>query len=253
MVRTVRAIALAAAVAGTTALAGCDAEVLPSAVAPTELPPRPAIEIDGTWTADGGEWTFTGYVDPARDPTDVVLEIGPGPATLRQFDERVPVAQAVVDAGPLTITTREIPDIDEICVRFSATNSAGTSVSSPLCVPHDLPSIVIDADPPTATFSTPATGTATDLNVRTYTVAWTEADVGTGVGRRSLQRRAATDRAGTCGEFEDDGEVLTDVSPVAVSDLVDGRCYLWVVTLSDGAGNTSATTSGTVRVALGSP
>lgn len=35
-----------------------------------------------------------------------------------------------------TISTREIPDGDEICVRSTATNAIGTTSSEPLCVPH---------------------------------------------------------------------------------------------------------------------
>jgi hypothetical protein len=91
-------------------------------------------------------WTFTGNVDPQGDATDVILEVGPGPTTARRFDTKVPVQQDLMAAGPLTIETREIPDIDEICVRLTATNSGGTASSSPLCFPHDLPTFA----PPTA-------------------------------------------------------------------------------------------------------
>lgn len=110
----------------------------PSSAAPTPSADRASIQIDKTWTAANGQWTFTGLVDPFGDATDVVLEIGPG--TARQFDTKLPVAQGLTAAGPLTITTREIPDIDQICVRFTATNSAGSTSSTPLCFPHDIPS-----------------------------------------------------------------------------------------------------------------
>jgi hypothetical protein len=246
VVETIRSVALAGVIVGMAALAGCDAT--PPTAAPTAFSLRPAVQIDGTWQADNGQWTFTGRVDPQGDPTDVVLDVGPGPATVRQFNQQVPVAQDVTRAGPLTITTGEIPDIDEICVRFTATNSAGTSSSTPLCVPHDLPSFVIDVDPPVVTFSAPATGDTTVLEATTFTVEWTEADVGTGISRRSIQRRVATDSAGTCGEYEDDGPASTATSPLAVTGLLDGRCYQWVATLGDDAGNRSETTSGTVRV-----
>ncbi|HEX4897130.1 MAG TPA: hypothetical protein VFV53_02075 [Candidatus Limnocylindrales bacterium] len=244
-----RSVALVGVVVAVAALAGCDAT--PPTASPTAFALRPAVQIDGTWQASNGQWTFTGRVDPQGDPTDVVLDVGPGPATTRQFNQQIPVAQDLTEAGPLTITTRDMPDIDEICVRFTATNSAGTSSSTPLCVPHDLPSFVIDADPPTATFSAPASGSTTDLNVAIFTVEWTEADAGTGISRRSIQRRVATDSAGTCGAYEDDGPASAATSPLAVTDLVDGRCYEWVATLSDAAGNTSETTSGTVRVDIG--
>jgi hypothetical protein len=250
MVKTITSLALASAVAAMGVLAGCDAAVEPSPEPTEDALPKPAIQIDETWTAADGQWTFTGVVDPQGDPTAVILEIGPGPFSARIFDQEVPVSADLTDAGPISITTRELPDIPEICVRFAATNGAGTSVSSPLCIPHDLPSFVADAEPPTVTFTTPATGTRTDLSIATFTVAWTEADEGTGVSRRSLQRRVAEY---TCGDFVDDGPPVTEPGPVTVADLVDRRCYEWVATVSDGAGNTSATTSGTVRVDLGSP
>lgn len=249
MVGTTRAVALVGVVIGAIALAGCDTTA-PS-LAPTAAALRPAVQIDPSWQAANGQWTFTGRVDPQGDPTVVVLEVGPGPATTRQFDRQLPVAQDLTDAGPLTITTRDIPDTDEICVRFSATNSAGTSSSTPLCVPHDLPSFVVDTVPPAVAFAAPAAGTTLVLDATSYTVSWTETEDGTGIGRRSLQRRVATEAGGACGPFEDDGLPSTAASPVAESDLQDGRCYQWVATVADNAGNASATTSGTVRVDLG--
>jgi hypothetical protein len=252
VVETIRSVAFAGVVIGVVALAGCDATLEPS-VAPTAFALKPSVQIDETWRADNGEWTFTGHVDPQGDPTDVVLEVGPGPVNARRFDLEIPVAQDLTDAGPLTITTRDIPDIDEICVRFTATNSAGMSLSTPLCFPHDLPSFVLDTEPPAASFSAPAFGATEVLNTTSYTVSWTETEEGSGIIRRSLQRRVATSSAGACGAYEDDGPAPTATSPVAVSDLLDGKCYLWVVALSDGAGNTSETTSGTVRVDIGSP
>ena len=43
----------------------------------------------------------------------------------------------------------------------------------------------------------------------------------------------------------------TKASPVSVAGLLDGKCYQWIQTLGDRAGNSSATTSGTIRIALG--
>jgi hypothetical protein len=125
------------------AVAACDATTPTSSIRPSGTPSlfadRPAVQIDGTWTALNGRWTFTGSVDPEGSPTDVVLDVGPGPSRLRQFESHVPVAQALLAAGPLTITTQAIPDIPVICVRFTATNQAGASFTTPLCFPHDLP------------------------------------------------------------------------------------------------------------------
>jgi hypothetical protein len=242
-----RSLLLAALVVGAVALGACDA----ATASPTPEPVPPGIAIDQQWQAIDGQWTFTGHVDPLGSPTDVVFEIGPGPSTARQFDTKLTVARALTDAGPLTITTAEIPDIDEICVRFSATNIAGTSSSSPLCFPHDLPSFVVDADPPATTFTAPAYGSTTVISESRYTVAWTASDTGSGIASRSLQRQVATAAGEACGAFANDGPPSTDESPLAVTDLLDGRCYQWIQTLRDHAGNTSATTSGIVRVDLG--
>ena len=113
----------------------------PPSLAPTPTAERPAIRIDPTWTAANGEWTFTGQVDPFGEATDVVLEVGPAPATARVFDTELPVANDLTQAGPLSITTRDLPDGDDLCVRFAASNSAGTTWSTPLCFPRAVPSI----------------------------------------------------------------------------------------------------------------
>lgn len=123
-------------------VAACDTTVAPSANSsptPGAFADRPGISLDQTWTAAGGQWTFTGSVDPQGAATTVVLEIGPGPQTLRQFDTQVPVVGQVTTTTPLSVTTSKIPDIDLICVRFTATNAAGKSSTPPLCFPHDLP------------------------------------------------------------------------------------------------------------------
>lgn len=132
-------------------IAGCDSATPSVSPSPSAVPsaavPRPAIQLDREWTALNGDWTFTGQVDPQDDPTNVILEIGPGPATARVFDTQVPVEASVTSPTPLSVTTRAIPDIKEICVRFSATNGGGTATTSPLCFPHDLPSIAPPGTP----------------------------------------------------------------------------------------------------------
>jgi hypothetical protein len=235
------------AVAAAATLGGCAG---PSST-PTPQAAKPVVEIDPTWGSTNGEWTFTGRVDPRGAATDVVLEAGPGTSTGRRFDRQFAVAYGVVDPGPLTIATSDIADITQVCVRFTATNIAGTSWTAPLCFSHDMPSIVADDVPPTTDFSAPAFGTTTVLNAASYAVSWTETDTGSGVTRRSLQRRVASYAAGSCGTYADDGPTSTTASPVDASGLLDGKCYQWVLSLSDQAGNTSATTSGTVRVELG--
>lgn len=236
-------------------LSGCDAMTDSSSSSPSPAPfgARPGIQIDPTWQNDGVTWTFTGRVDPQGTATDVVLEIGPGPSTLREFPGRIDVAVGVIEPGPLTISTREIPDIPDVCVRFNATNSFGTSASTPLCSPHDRPSFIPDQDAPTAKFAAPVFGALTVLTGATYTVSWTEADAGSGVGTRSLQQRTAPYTEGVCGAYSINGPASVDASPFVAGGLVDGMYYQWDLTLRDQAGNTSVTTSGAVRVDLGAP
>ena len=114
--------------------------------APPPSPPaslgRPVVQIDEEWSEADGRWTFTGRLDPQGGATDVVFEIGPGPSTARRFDTQLTVAEGVASERSLTVTTDEIPGIAEVCVRFSATNSAGRSSSQPLCFPNVVPTIV---------------------------------------------------------------------------------------------------------------
>jgi len=256
VLRGIGLLRLVAVVIAVVALAGCDGQAgsvgpngsggsndsgAPGAAA------QPWIQIDQTWQVADGEWTFTGHVDPQGDATQVIIEIGPGPATARVFDNDLPVAQDVTVPSPLTVTTDEIPDIPEICVRFSATNSAGTSVTTPLCFPHDQPSSAPEAAPPVTTFSAPAKGSTVAIKTTSFTVTWTESG-GATITDRSLQRQVAVDSAGVCGSFADDGAASAAASPVAITGLAAGHCYQWVETLRDQAGVTTETTSGIVRV-----
>ena len=255
-----RLAALVIGVCVVVALAACDAlspTAAPGSTAgssssegPGAVATEPAILIDATWTTENGQWTFTGTVDPQGDSTDVILEVGPGPSNARVFDHHVPVAQGLTVPTPLTVTTNAIPDIPLICVRFSATNSSGTSVTSPLCFPHDVPSLAPVTGPPVTAFSAPVIGSTSTIKVATFTVTWTESGGGGGIAFRSLQRQVATDAGGVCGSFADDGAASTAPSPVAVSGLLGGHCYQWIETLRDHGGVTTQTTSGIVHVDL---
>ena len=183
---------------------GCAPEPSQPPVTPAAL--LPGISIDGSWTFVEGDWTFTGHVDPEGDPTDVVLEVGPGPETARTFDTTVAVATHLVEPGPLTVTTREIPDVDEICVRFKATNSGGTSVSRPLCFPHDLPSIG-PAVAPTAIISTDYT---VDAGTGTFEA---RVDPGGAAATVVLEIGVGPEAAPT---FHTQVPVMTDLTEVAV-------------------------------------
>ena len=232
-------------------LVGCGAEA--NSASPTPFASRPGIQIDPNWQNDAGTFTFTGTVDPQGAATDVVLEIGPGPSTLRQFSSRIDVAAGIIDRSPLTVSTRDIADIPEICVRFTATNSIGKSSTTPLCFPHDRPTFVPDQNPPVVQFTAPAFGFLKVVNSASFSVRWTEVDGGSGVDSRSLQRQAAPFTNGSCGTFADDGEPSVGPSPLAAEGLVDGMCYQWVLTLRDLAGDSGITMSGAIHVDLAAP
>jgi RHS repeat-associated protein len=113
--------------------------------------------------------------------------------------------------------------------------------------------VMVDTPDPTTDFTTPNEGTTTVLNGTSYSVAWTEVEQHSGILSRSLQRRVATYSGGACGTYANDGSAVTTASPVSVTGLLDGKCYQWIQTLTDRAANSTATTSGTVRVDVGSP
>jgi RHS repeat-associated protein len=114
------------------------------------------------------------------------------------------------------------------------------------------PAVLIDTTAPVPDFATPDEGSTVTNGTTTYNVAWTESDPESAVTGRSLQRQRATLTGSTCGTFSNDGSAVTTVSPVSAT-LADGYCYRWVQTLTNGAGTTGASTSGTVKNVVGSP
>ncbi|HJP89033.1 MAG TPA: Ig-like domain-containing protein [Candidatus Limnocylindrales bacterium] len=114
--------------------------------------------------------------------------------------------------------------------------------------------VFVDVNQPTADFTTPNEGTTTTIATGTYSVAWVETETGSGLVTRSTQRQRGTIvTPGTCAGVSpaNDGTPSTSTSPLSVTGLLGGSCYLWIETLTDAAGNTSATTSGWVLVSTG--
>ncbi|HJP88998.1 MAG TPA: RHS repeat-associated core domain-containing protein [Candidatus Limnocylindrales bacterium] len=140
--------------------------------------------------------------------------------------------------------------VDQRCYQWLAN---ATDLNGNVMAQVTSATIVVDASAPTTTFTAPITGTTTVLNGTSYSVTWTESEVGTGISTRSLQRKIATYSAGACGSYANDGSTTASVSPVSATSLVDGKCYQWVQTLTDVAGSQTSTTSGTVRTDIGSP
>jgi RHS repeat-associated protein len=116
--------------------------------------------------------------------------------------------------------------------------------------------VLVDSSAPVADFTTPNENTTTLQGSTSYTVAWTESDPQSGVTARSLQRqRAAVATPGSCAglSFANDGSASTATSPVGVTGLLNGYCYRWVQTLTNGAGTQGSATSGSVMVDTGAP
>jgi hypothetical protein len=114
--------------------------------------------------------------------------------------------------------------------------------------------VIVDLTPPTTDFTTPNEGTTTTISTGTFSVAWVEAESGSGLVGRSLQRqRGSVVTQGTCAGVTaaNDGAPSTATSPLSVTGLLGASCYRWIETLTDAAGNTSSTTSGWVLVSSG--
>ena len=136
------------------------------------------------------------------------------------------------------------------CYRWKAD---ATDLNGNVATQQTSATVIVDSVAPTTTFTTPVTNTTTVLNGTSTSVEWTETEVHSGILTRSLQRRIATYSGGACGSYANDGSPVTTASPVAVSSLVDGKCYQWIQTLTDRALNSTQITSGTLRIDVGSP
>ena len=136
---SIAVLALLALLVSAVALGACQGQAEPSPAPATRPPIAPIVQIDDSWTAVGGQWTFTGYLDPEGYSSDVVLQVGSGTANAMQVSNQVPVSQAATAAGPITVTTSQVPKVDQVCVRFHATSEIGSSDSRPLCFPYSPP------------------------------------------------------------------------------------------------------------------
>ena len=107
----------------------------PMSTVPNAATPGPGLSSRSS--ASYGAWTFGVNVDPGHAPTDVVLQIGHGPASKPVFTSSLDAGQGIADVGSISITTSDLPEVSTVCVRFVATNSAGKAASAPLCFPRD--------------------------------------------------------------------------------------------------------------------
>ena len=155
----------------------------------------------------------------------------PSPA-LPNADTAAPYTQSLGFSGSAVSATMGIV----------AQNGAGTDTSIRTLT------LTADSTPPSVGFTSPAAGTLAQPS-DTITVSWTEADSGSGVASRSLQRQKTNQTGPTAcntGAWSNDGGTSSSASPATVTGLLVATCYRWIETVLDRVGNQVAVTSGTV-------
>jgi hypothetical protein len=107
---------------------------------------------------------------------------------------------------------------------------------------------VLENLPPATDFVSPDEGTTVAQAASTTAVSWMES--GTVATRSLQQQRGSIVTAGTCAgvSWTPDGSARPDLSPVSITGLLDGSCYRWIQTVSDGQGHQSVATSGSILV-----
>jgi hypothetical protein len=115
-----------------------------------------------------------------------------------------------------------------------------------------------DASAPIGSFLTPADGALVLQTGTTFNVAWSQSDGGVGIASQSVQRQVAavvSGHEGTCTgvNWTNDGKPTTTASPLTPTDLVSGNCYQWLLTLTDGLGNSATYTSGLLLIDSANP
>ena len=188
--------------------------------------PLAGLPLSVTAGVAGAPGTVTGVTWDLSDETGWT-----GSPPLPAVDTTPPFGQGLVvgeDAVPTVLT---------------ATASMGGGASAERNVP-----IEIDRDGPVLLFSSPADERQ---SAGTVSVAWTEADAGSGIGTRALRReRRPAGPDGLCIGFDwvQDGAATADPSPVVVTDLAEGFCYRWILAVIDRVGNSTVRTSPPVGI-----
>lgn len=117
--------------------------------------------------------------------------------------------------------------------------------------------VPIEADPPVVEIRTPTGGTiiqsSTERSIRA-----TSSDAGTGIAKRTLQRRRAKQSGPmSCDDvtWKDDGgaRTVTGSGPWTSTGLKSGYCYRWNVTAYDKAGNATTARTAIVWTDVSSP
>ena len=130
-------------------------------------------------------------------------------------------------------------------ITFSAT-SEGLEHSSSVTV-------VVAGKPPRAAFVSPRAA-LTVTSSTAVNVSWNESAGGAQITGRRLERQAAAIRTpGSCDNVSWSADVTRTNATETTDHVRSGYCYRWVLTLTDGAGNSSTAYSGAVLVDSSAP
>jgi hypothetical protein len=179
------------------------------------------------------------------DTTPTFVGTAEAGSTVTVLADGSPVGTGVATGGAWTITVAVPLANGDYSITAKAKDAANNTSAASGAL-----SVTIDAAPPSASFSTPAAGTSEDDKGK-VSVDWSENGTGSTVVRRSLQREIAD--ACDSNTWTSDGDTMTGGSPAEETGLEDGKCYRWVQTLTDRAGNVATQKSGTVLINLPGP
>jgi hypothetical protein len=170
------------------------------------------------------------------------IMFGPGDGGCLGFDWEDDGSASQTATSPLAVTGL----LNGYCYRWRLTVVDGVGNTSWAT----SPTILIDTAAPTADFVTPNEGTTTVQAASGVTVTWTEAGGASAAASRSVQRQSTAVVSGACGTtWAASGPAVSPTSASLTSQgLAAATCYRWVVTVTDGAGNAGAQTSGAIRV-----
>ncbi len=218
---------------------------------PTSIPTATQAPADTTPPDPPSTPDMTDDTDTGTSTDNITSNTMPAFTGAAEADSKVTVYSdgAQVGTGVATGGTWRIT-VSALSNGQHSITARARDAANNLSAPSGALLITIDAAAPSASFSSPDAGTS-ESHAASYSVAWTESGTGSLVVRRSLQREVAD----SCDSqtWTADGAPDTTATPSNQSSLQDGKCYRWVQTLTDRAGNVANDRSGSVLIKIPGP